>query len=104
MMSDPFSPRPVVSAVMPCLNEARTLPVCIRKAQASFAALGLPGEVVVADNGSSDDSVAIAQALGARVVHQPSRDMARLCQRAFGPRGGASSSWEIRTTLMIGHA
>lgn len=60
---------PEVSAVIPCLNEERTLPICIEKAQASFRAMGLAGEVVVADNGSSDDSVRVAEAHGARVVH-----------------------------------
>ncbi len=62
---------PTVSAVMPCLNEERTLVACIRKAQACFRELGIEGEVVVADNGSSDRSVEIARELGARVVHQP---------------------------------
>jgi glycosyltransferase involved in cell wall biosynthesis/2-polyprenyl-3-methyl-5-hydroxy-6-metoxy-1,4-benzoquinol methylase len=59
-----------VSAVMPCLNEERTVAVCIEKAFRSFSELGLRGEVVVADNGSSDRSVAIARQLGARVVHE----------------------------------
>ncbi len=59
-----------VSAVMPCLNEEETLEFCIRKAQSAFARLNIRGEVVVADNGSTDNSVRIAQQLGARVVHQ----------------------------------
>jgi glycosyltransferase involved in cell wall biosynthesis len=58
-----------VTAVMPCLNEERTVGRCIEKAQASFRAMGLHGEVIIADNGSSDRSVEIATALGARVVH-----------------------------------
>jgi len=62
---------PAVSAVMPCLNEEVTLGICIRKAQQCFAALGIEGEVVVADNGSTDRSVEIARELGARVVVQP---------------------------------
>ena len=60
-----------VSAVMPCLNEEKTLGMCIAKALACFARLGVAGEVVVADNGSTDGSVAIAESLGARVVHVP---------------------------------
>lgn len=60
-----------VSIVMPCLNEARTLSVCIEKAFASFARLGISGEVIVADNGSTDGSQAIATRCGARLVHQP---------------------------------
>jgi glycosyltransferase involved in cell wall biosynthesis len=62
-----------VSVVMPCLNEERTLTACITKAQAALLQLGVSGEVVVADNGSTDRSVEIAEALGARVVHQPDR-------------------------------
>lgn len=62
----------LVSAVMPCLNEERTLGTCIRKAQACFRALGIEGEVVVADNGSTDRSVEIARQLGARVVVEAS--------------------------------
>jgi glycosyltransferase involved in cell wall biosynthesis len=54
---------------MPCLDEAEALELCVRKAQASLDALGLPGEVLVADNGSTDGSVEIATRLGARVVH-----------------------------------
>jgi glycosyltransferase involved in cell wall biosynthesis len=59
---------PELSVVMPCLNEARTLETCIRKAQASFERIGIAGEVVVADNGSTDGSREIAEDLGARVV------------------------------------
>jgi hypothetical protein len=57
-----------VSVVMPCLNEAETLAVCIRKAKSLFARHGIRGEVVVADNGSTDGSQQIALAEGARVV------------------------------------
>jgi glycosyltransferase involved in cell wall biosynthesis len=62
---------PLVSAVIPCLNEERTLALCIAKAQASFRAMGVVGEVVVADNGSTDRSTEIAATMGARVVHEP---------------------------------
>jgi glycosyltransferase involved in cell wall biosynthesis len=57
-----------LSIVMPCLNEGRTVATCIRKAQNSLELLSIEGEVVVADNGSTDGSQAIAEALGARVV------------------------------------
>lgn len=60
----------LVSAVMPCLNEEKTLGLCIEKIQRAFGELGVVGEVVVADNGSTDRSVEIAEALGARVVHE----------------------------------
>lgn len=62
---------PLVSALIPCLNEQATIGICIRKALAAFARLGIAGEVVVGDNGSTDRSVEIAEACGARVVHQP---------------------------------
>ena len=54
--------------VLPCLNEAETLATCVRKARGSMEALGVVGEVVVADNGSTDGSREIARAEGARVV------------------------------------
>ncbi|HUS09703.1 MAG TPA: glycosyltransferase family 2 protein [Pyrinomonadaceae bacterium] len=57
-----------LSVVMPCLNEAETLATCIEKAQRSMSELGVNGEVVIADNGSTDGSQAIAERLGARVV------------------------------------
>jgi glycosyltransferase involved in cell wall biosynthesis len=57
-----------LTVLMPCLNEAETLAVCIRKASASIAALGVKGEVLIADNGSTDGSQEIATNLGARVV------------------------------------
>ena len=57
-----------LSIVMPCLNEAETIEICIRKAQASLEDNDIRGEVVIADNGSTDGSQAIAEKLGARVV------------------------------------
>lgn len=57
-----------LSVVMPCLNEADTLETCIAKAQRAMREAGISGEVVVADNGSIDDSREIARRLGARVV------------------------------------
>lgn len=60
-----------VSVVMPCLNEERTVGICVRKAVETLKKLGIKGEVVISDNGSTDRSVEIAQSLGARVVHQP---------------------------------
>ena len=60
--------RPELSVVMPCLNEAATIGICVRKALDSFERIGIDGEVVVADNGSTDGSQQIAEELGARVV------------------------------------
>ncbi|CAB4372300.1 MAG: glycosyltransferase [Actinobacteria bacterium] len=62
-----------LSVVLPCLNEAETLAVCIRKARASMNELGIDGEVVIADNGSTDGSQDIARSEGARVVDVPTR-------------------------------
>ncbi|WP_207479383.1 glycosyltransferase family 2 protein [Arenibaculum pallidiluteum] len=62
-----------LTILMPCLNEARTLPACIEKAQRYLRRSGVKGEVVIADNGSTDGSQAIASALGARVVPVPLR-------------------------------
>ena len=62
-----------VSILMPCLNEAETIAGCVREALAALAAAGVAGEVLVADNGSSDESPALARAAGARVVEVPGR-------------------------------
>jgi glycosyltransferase involved in cell wall biosynthesis len=58
-----------VSIVIPCLNEARTLPAVIAKSFEAIATLGIRGEVVVADNGSDDGSQAIARSAGCRVIN-----------------------------------
>ena len=69
--------RPVeVSVVIPCLNEANSLAFCIDKAVSAFRKAGLSGEVVVADNGSTDGSVEIAERHGARVIS--------VAQRGYG--------------------
>jgi glycosyltransferase involved in cell wall biosynthesis len=57
-----------VSVVMPCLNEADTVATCVEKAQRALRENHIAGEVIVADNGSTDGSPAIAARLGARVV------------------------------------
>jgi hypothetical protein len=65
-----------VSVVIPCLNEANSLAFCVDKAVKAFRASGLSGEVVVADNGSTDGSIQIAEEHGARVV--------RVLERGYG--------------------
>jgi hypothetical protein len=62
-----------LSIVMPCLNEAETIATCVIKARAFIGAHALKGEVIVADNGSTDGSQRIAAALGARVVDVPAK-------------------------------
>jgi glycosyltransferase involved in cell wall biosynthesis len=58
-----------LSIVMPCLNEAETLARCIDKARLGIQRSGVRGEVLVADNGSKDNSVLIAENLGVRIIH-----------------------------------
>jgi glycosyltransferase involved in cell wall biosynthesis len=70
------SPGIEVSVVIPCLNEANSLAYCVDKAIKAFRAAGLSGEVVVADNGSTDGSIQIAEEHGARVIH--------VAQRGYG--------------------
>jgi glycosyltransferase involved in cell wall biosynthesis len=62
-----------LSIVMPCLNEADTLATCIRKARLALDSAGIHGEIIVADNGSTDGSREIASELGARVIEVPRR-------------------------------
>lgn len=62
-----------VSVVIPCLNEANSVGICVDKALAAFRSVGLKGEVIVADNGSTDGSQELARSHGARVVPVPQR-------------------------------
>jgi hypothetical protein len=62
-----------LTIVMPCLNEAKTLPVCIEKALGAMQRHGIRGEVVIGDNGSTDGSQELGRKLGARVVDVPVR-------------------------------
>lgn len=70
---EPPAGAPELSIVMPCLNEAETLRACIAKAQEGIAAAGVAAEIIIADNGSTDGSQALAASLGARVVAVPRR-------------------------------
>ena len=62
------SKKPSLVILLPCLNESETLATCIKKAQSSIIKSGLPGEVLVADNGSTDGSQKIAKSLGAKLI------------------------------------
>jgi glycosyltransferase involved in cell wall biosynthesis len=64
---------PLVSVVIPCLNEAETIAECVTRARRALDEGDLHGEVVVADNGSDDGSPELAREAGARVVHEPRR-------------------------------
>jgi glycosyltransferase involved in cell wall biosynthesis len=72
-----------LTVVMPCLNEARTLPVCIQKALATMEQLGIKGEVLIVDNGSSDNSMAVAMEHGARVVRHWTKGYGNALRRGF---------------------
>jgi hypothetical protein len=77
---------PEVSVVIPCLNEADTLAVCIDKARRAADAEGIACEIIVADNGSDDGSIEIAESHGARVV--------RVARKGYGSAlmGGIAAS------------
>lgn len=77
-----------VSIVMPCLNEEEAIRGCIKEAQTALATLGLSGEVVVVDNGSTDNSAAIARAAGARVVHESERGYGNACRKGLSEARG----------------
>jgi glycosyltransferase involved in cell wall biosynthesis len=81
-----------LTVLMPCLNEAETIEVCIEKARQGLEAAGVQGEILVADNGSTDGSIALAEKAGARVV--------RVKEKGYGCalRGGieaARGQWII---------
>ncbi len=96
MIATPTSTRPNLAAaspleltvVMPCLNESRTLPVCIGKALDTMRKLDISGEVLIVDNGSQDDSVAVATAAGARVVSEPLPGYGNALRRGFAEAQG----------------
>jgi hypothetical protein len=69
----PASTELEVSVVIPCLDEERTIAGCIDSARSGLCLAAVPGEVIVADNGSQDRSVEIARSRGARVVAEPRR-------------------------------
>src|SRR6202142_438206 len=77
-----------VSVVMPCLNEAETLRTCIEKALSAMKSSGIRGEVIVADNGSSDGSRELARSCGARVVEVDSRGYGAALMGGIGAAAG----------------
>ena len=81
-------PTPRVSVVIPCLNEADNIEECVRRAFAAIESAGLDGEVVVADNNSTDGSGEIAERAGARVVHEPRPGYGSAYLAGFGAARG----------------
>ena len=77
-----------VSVVMPCLNEERSVGACVVSAWEGIRKANLRGEVIVADNGSTDRSVAVAAAAGARVVHEPRRGYGNAYLKGFAAARG----------------
>lgn len=74
---------------MPCLNEATTIGNAIRLAQEAIALTGLRGEIVISDNGSSDDSISIAESAGARVVRCPNKGYGNALMTGLSAARGA---------------
>jgi len=68
-LAPPLTEAIELSVVMPCLNEAETLQACIREAQQGISDAQVSGEIIIADNGSTDGSLEIAERLGVRVVN-----------------------------------
>jgi len=85
-----------VSVVIPCLNEVKSLAFCIDKAVAAFRKAGLRGEVVVADNGSTDGSIELAEAHGARVIG--------VAERGYGAALKAGIAASQGTFIVMGDA
>lgn len=77
-----------VSVVIPCLNEANSLAFCVDKAVNAFRASGLTGEVIVADNGSTDGSIQIAEEHGARVMQVAKRGYGSALQAGIAAARG----------------
>lgn len=91
-----------LTILMPCLNEAETLETCIRKAKGYLERSGTSGEVLIADNGSTDGSQEIAVKNGARVVHVATKGYGAAltggCEAAYGKyvvMGDADDSYDF---------
>jgi glycosyltransferase involved in cell wall biosynthesis len=88
--SDPEHGRvPTVSVVIPCLNEAENIVSCVTAALEALRRMGVPGEVIVADNNSEDDSARLAEQAGARVVVEARRGYGSAYLAGFAASRGA---------------
>ncbi len=83
------APTKLVSVVIPCLNEAENIEQCIRAAWDAMHRCGIPGEVIVADNGSEDGSAELAEIAGAHVVREPRRGYGSAYLAGFEAARGA---------------
>ncbi len=95
-----------LTVLMPCLDEAETIAICVQKAASFLLLNGVDGEVLVADNGSTDGSQALAEAAGARVIHVPERGYGsallagiRAARGLYVIMGDADDSYDL-TALM----
>jgi glycosyltransferase involved in cell wall biosynthesis len=94
---------PVVSVVLPCLDEADGVGRCVEKATSALHEMGIAGEVIVVDNGSTDGSAEIAARAGARVIHERRRGYGAAYLRGFREARGtvivmadADDSYDLR--------
>ncbi len=97
-----------LSIVLPCLNEERTVGTCIKKAQHFLAQNSILGEVIVADNGSSDQSIEIATRCGARVIQVEEKGYGSALRGGFAAAQGiyiimadADDSYDLKNLLPI---
>ncbi len=79
---------PSISVILPCLNEEKTIPICIQKAKEGILATGLSGEIILADNGSNDSSIELAKKLGAKVINVKKRGCGAALQAGFTAASG----------------
>jgi len=79
---------PVMSVVIPCLNEEKTIGDCVKSASETLAAMKVPGEVVVVDNGSTDRSAELARAAGGRVIAHSVRGYGSALKRGIAEARG----------------
>lgn len=80
--------RPTVSVVLPCLNEAGALGLCIDKIRDTFEKNNIDGEIVISDNGSTDGSIEIAQSKNVNLCHQPKRGYGNAYLKGFSVANG----------------
>jgi glycosyltransferase involved in cell wall biosynthesis len=92
-----------VTIVMPCLNEAESLAPCIEMAKTAIESTGVKGEILIADNGSTDGSIELAESMGARVVHVKNKGYGSALQGGFAAArgkyilmGDADGSYDFR--------